>query len=323
MGLQTVSDKLFEYLISNVSGERFESIAKKLFSAAYGDEYVPLGGMHDGGADGYYLSHVYAVKKPNTFFQFSVTDSKLAKDKVVRTIESLRKVERTPKQIIYSTTQNLPKQDILKEHIFNQYDILLVIYDRDRLKQLVNSDANANKLFLEFFAPDIDAVKNSAKSLHGAVNKFVQDPTVFALLDYELKDRFSKDQLKDRILDSLIYWALRDTDPDSGKFLRREEIAQKISTVFPTATSVLAPTLDARLIELSRKVVGGAERVRYHKRQDWFCLPFEMRRQLAERAIEESKLQEDFMDSIKERLKSIAKKALTDDVVNLGAELDI
>ena len=51
MGIQTVSDKLFDYLISNISGEQFESLAKRLFSAIDGDEYVPLGGMHDGGAD--------------------------------------------------------------------------------------------------------------------------------------------------------------------------------------------------------------------------------------------------------------------------------
>jgi hypothetical protein len=231
--IEIVSDKLFEYLISNVSGDHFESLAKRLFGAAYGDEYVPLGGMHDGGADGFYLSRVSGGKKPDTFFQFTVTDSERAKDKVVRTIESLRKVGRTPRQVIYSTTECLPKQDLLVSEIFEEHQVLLVIRDRERLKQLVNSDAKANRAFLEFFAPDIDAVKNSAKGLHGAVNKFVEDPTVFALLDYELKDRFSKDQLHGRILDSLIYWALRDTDPDAGRFLGRAQIAQAIQTVFP------------------------------------------------------------------------------------------
>ena len=164
-------------------------------------------------------------------------------------------------------------------------------------------------------------MKDSTKSLHGAVNQFVQDPTVFAFLDYELKDRFSKDNLHARILDSLIYWTLRDTDPDSGKFLRRSDIVQAIGTVFPTAISVLVPQLDARLQELSRKNVGEAERIRHHKDKDFFCLPFEMRKQLAERAIEESKLQEYFVDSIKKRLISVAKEALVEDAVCLGAEL--
>jgi hypothetical protein len=46
--IQSVSDKLFDYLVSNVSGEQFESLAKKIFGAVYGHEYVPLGGMRDG-----------------------------------------------------------------------------------------------------------------------------------------------------------------------------------------------------------------------------------------------------------------------------------
>ena len=147
MGIQIVNDKLFEYLISNISGDRFESVAKKVFGAAYGDEYVPLGGMHDGGADGFYLPHVFTGKKPDTFFQFSITDSERAKDKVARTIESLRKGGRTPRQVIYSTTENLPKQDILASEIFEEYEVLVVIRDRDRVKQLVNSDVQANILF--------------------------------------------------------------------------------------------------------------------------------------------------------------------------------
>jgi hypothetical protein len=319
--IQIVSDKLFEYLISKVSGDHFETLAKRIFSAAYGDEFVPLGGMHDGGADGFYHMRVSAAKKPNTFFQFSVTDSERAKTKISDTIKSLKKVGRTPRQIIYSTTENLPKQDLLSSEIFEEYEVHLLIRDRERLKQLVNSNVQANSLFLEFFAPDIDALNNSAKTLRGAVNQFVQDPTIFALLDYELKDRFSKDQLHKKILDSLIYWALRDTDPDAGKFLNRSDILHAIKQVFPTAEFLLIPHLNAGLKELSQKSAGEGERVRHHVKDDLFCLPFEMRKKLAERAIEETALQDTFIDSIKRRLASVAKEALSDEAVGLGTEL--
>ena len=323
MGIHVVSDKLFEYLISNVSGDRFESLAKQLFSVSpiYGDEYLPLGGMHDGGADGFYLPRVWAGKKADTFFQFSVTDSERAKDKVVQTIKSLQKVGRTPRHVIYSTTEQLPKQDTLTSEIFEEFEVLLVIRDRERLRQLVNSDVQANRIFLHFFASDIDAVKDSARSLQGAVNQFVQDPTVFAFLDYELKDRFSKDHLQERILDALIYWTLRDTDPDARKFLGRQEIVESIKTVFPSATSVLTPQLNARLKELSHKSAGGEERIRHHRTRDLFCLPFEMRKELAERSIEESTLQDSFIDSVKNRLKSMANESLTENAVCLGTEL--
>lgn len=321
MSISNVTDKLFEYLLSNVSGDRFESLAKRVFGGIHGEEYVPLGGMHDGGADGFYLPHVCVGKKPHTFFQFSVTDSVRAKDKITETIKSLLKAGREPRQVIYSTNESLPKQDLLATELFDEYEVSVVIRDRDRLKQFVNSDPQANRAFLEFFRPDIDAVKDSAKSLHGAVNQFVQDPTVFAFLDYELKERFSKDHLHERILDSLIYWTLRDTDPDAGKFLARGDIAQAISAIFPTATSVLLPQLDSRLAELTRKHIGETERVRHHKNGDLFCLPFDMRKQLAERAIEESKLQELFLDSIKERVKSHSKEPLDKDLLDLAGEI--
>ena len=321
MNLQPISEKLFDYLLSSLSGERFETLAKELYAAEIGDEFVPLGGMHDGGADGFIESRVAEGKKAGVFFQFSVTEAGRAKTKITQTVAALIKAGRNPKQVIYSTTELLPKQDVWIEEIFSEHQVLLTVKDRERLKKTVNSDARANKVFLNFFAADISALKHSAENLHGAVNEFVKDPTVFAFLDYELKDRFSKDILQDRILDSLIYWALRDTDPDANKFLSREAIAETINTVFPTATSVLTPRLDARLGELTKKRLGDEERVRHHKPQNLFCLPFEMRKKLAERALDESRLQDDFIKSIRERLRSFTKIPLTGESEQLGTDL--
>ena len=104
MNSKIVNDTLFNYLIKDISGANFESLAKKLFGLEYGENFVPLGGMHDGGADGFYLANVFSGSKPNTFFQFSVTDTEKAKKKISDTIESLHKVNRDPKQLIYSTS---------------------------------------------------------------------------------------------------------------------------------------------------------------------------------------------------------------------------
>jgi hypothetical protein len=321
MSIHPISEKLFDYLIPSLSGERFEILAKELYAAEIGDAFVPLGGMHDGGADGFLDIRVSEGKKPNVFFQFSVTESGRAKAKIEQTIAALLKAGRDPKQLIYSTTELLPKQDVWVEAVFEKHKVLLTIKDRERLKQTINSDTRANKAFLDFFAADISALRHSAEGLRGAVNQFVNDPTVFAFLDFELKERFSKDHLQDKILDSLVYWALRDTDPDNGRFLGREAIAVAINTMFPTATSVLAPRLDARLAELSKKSMGDMERVRHHKARDLFCLPFEMRKQLAERALDESRLQDDFVESIRQRLKSFAKSPLTNGSEQLGVTL--
>jgi hypothetical protein len=321
MSINPVNDTLFDFLVSNLSGERFESLAKKIFAAEIGEEFVPLGGMHDGGADGFLELRVFHGKKPSTFFQFSKTDKDRAKTKIRQTIEALRKVGREPKQLIYATNELLPKQDILRQELFEDYQVLLTIKDAERLKQIVNSEPHTNNVFLDFFTAEITAVKHSAENLRGSVNEFVKDPTVFAFLDYELKERFAKDHLQDRILDSLIYWALRETDPEAGKLMTRMDIAEAINAVFPTATSVLIPKLKTRLADLSKKDLGGEERIRHHKAKDLFCLPFEMRKRLAERALVESRLQNDFIECVRRRLQALTKKPLSQDSQELGTSL--
>jgi hypothetical protein len=321
MSFNIVNDTLFNYLLTDISGANFELLAKNLFGSEYGEQYIPLGGMHDGGADGFYLPNVYSGEKPNTFFQFSVTDAKKAKDKITDTIKSLIKAGRTPRQLIYSTTEMLPKQDVLASEIFEDYDVLLQIRDREKVKQLVNSNQVANQLFLKTFVGEINAVINSTKNLEGSVNRFVSDPTVFAFLDFELRDKFSKDLLHDKILDSLIYWTLRDTDPDANKFRARQEIIESIKAVTPAAASFLLPRLNHRLEELSQKVAGGDERVRHHRKGDLFCLPFEMRRQLAEWAVEENSLQEEFTYSITSRLRNISSSELNESDLAVGTKI--
>lgn len=321
MSFKIVNDALFNYLLNDISGANFESLAKKLFGSEYGENYVPLGGMHDGGADSFYLPDVYGGQKPNTFFQFSVTDAEKAKTKISKTIDSLKKVGRIPKQLIYSTTELIPKQDVLIGEIFEEYEVLLQVRDRERIKQLINSSPTANKLFLETFAGEINIVVNSAKNLGGSVNNFVNDPTIFAFLDFELKDKSSKDLLHDKILDSLIYWSLRDTDPDAQKFMTRKEIIESIKLVMPAAASFLLPRIDHRLEELSKKKAGEEERVRHHRKTDLFCLPFEMRKQLAERAVEENSLQRQFYLSITDRLKKISSVAPSEAELDLGTRI--
>ena len=301
MAIETVDDKLFRYLMTDLPGDRFESLAKKLYAAELGEEFVPLGGTKDGGADGFLDLHVIIGKKPSTFYQFSTTERSGAEKKIKGTIAALQKAGRSTKQLIYVTNASIPKQDIIRERVFDEQAVLLTVKDADRIQQLVNSDATANKAFWDFFAPEVIALKHSAENLKGSVNEFVQDPTVFAFLDYELKDRFSKDLLQDRVLDSLIYWALRETDPDEGIFMTKEEIHEAIDGVFAEANSVLLPRLAARLEVLSKKQEG-EDRIRHHRKLGKYCLPFDMRKRLAERYLDETQMQEEFNKSIAERL---------------------
>ncbi len=284
MTIRPVADELFAQFMDQVSGAKFENFAKLVMAAEYGDMFLPLGGVHDGGADGLLSATLYEGKKPNTFHQFAATGGERAKSKISRTIEALRKAGRTPTSLIYATSEEVPKQDVIQQEIFEEAGILVTIRDRERIKSVLNKNLEANRAFYSTFAGEIISLSQARADITGAVNEFVQDPTVFVFLNHELRDRSSKDKMLNRVADALIYWSLRETDPDSTpkKLMTYAEISEKIVDVFPTATAQLLPRLNDRLIDLRKKPPSGQERLRHYgaKNSDSYCLPFDMRKEL-------------------------------------------
>lgn len=298
--------------MKDIPGVRFEAFAKLVFEAVYGEHFVPLGGIHDGGADGVMSSYVQEVRgKPNTFIQFSATDDSKAEGKIKDTIIALKKVGREPRQLIYATSEPLPKADQIVSSTFERDSVLVQVRDYERLKGYVNSDVKVNDAFYRSFASDISELATAAKLALPTVSEYANDPTVYVFLNHELRDRFSRDSLNLRVLDALIYWSLRETDPDKNIRLVRSDVSQKICDIFPISKSVLLPNLDSRLKELSRKDSTGAERLRHYRVDDSFCLPFEMRRTLAAEAAEVSVRQDRFREGLGARLAEEAKHSLT------------
>lgn len=322
MKLRAVSDELYRFVMHEIAGARFERFAKRVFGGVFGESFIPLGGIHDGGADGVITSFVQeVVGKPNTFIQFSATDAANARAKIKGTIDALRKVGRDPKQVIYATSEPLPKGDLIVQSLFEAESVLVAVRDYERLKHYVNSDDSANQAFHDEFSPDVDRLAKAASLNLPVISEFAKDPTVYIFLNHELRDRFSRDRLNNRVLDALIYWTLRETDPDKGIRQARDQIATGITNVFPTARSVLIPNLDARLEELSKKDAAGAERLRYYKADDSFCLPYSMRQTLAEEAADANGQQLAFRASIVSRLEEESAKTIKDTVLSTCGEL--
>jgi hypothetical protein len=317
-GHDSLREDLLEYLIGRLSGGRFEEFAKRLFSIEHHEEFVPLGGMHDGGADGLYLPGTAATERPDTFFQFSISGDPA--NKVAATIAALRKAGRDPKKIVYATSQKIPRWDVLADQFHIRFQAMLLVRDLERIKQSIQDSKQLKEFTREFFAAEISDLARQAAGLRGAVNRFVGDPTVFAFLDFELKDRFSRDQLYDRVLDSLIYWALRETDPETGALQSIDQIKAAVTGVFPSARKLLAAKLDVRLDELSKKALGAHHRIRAYKSKGLYCLSLEMREELAARNVAEQTIQDDFRASLKARIGE-SSNALAQHDVQFASEL--
>ena len=179
MALRLVPDDLLLYLMDRVSGSRFEAFAKLVFAIHFGEEFAPLGGIHDGGADGSISSYLQEVKgKPTTFVQFSVTNDGGAKGKIAGTIEALRKAGRDPHQFIYATSRALPKADLITQEVFETYAVMVQVRDFERIKGYINTEGRANHVFYQSFNPEISALSRAADLDLSAVSEFAKDPTM-------------------------------------------------------------------------------------------------------------------------------------------------
>ena len=245
MTIKIASDDLYSYLIGKVSGARFESFAKQLFAFVFEEAFIPMGGIHDGGADGALSSYIQEVGgKINTFIQFTTTAEDGVKTKVYETLKALKKNGRTPRQLIYATSIAIPKSDVITQDVFENHEVMVQFRDYERIKSYINTDSRCNQLFYDFFHSEISSLTSAARQNLSTVNEFATDPTVYVYLNYELKSKHVKNHLNEQVLDALIYWSLRDTDPDQQLLASRGQIHEAISTLFPQAKSVLLPNLN-------------------------------------------------------------------------------
>lgn len=302
MAIRIVNEDLFSHLMGRVAGARFELFAKQIFANEFNETFIPLGGIHDGGADGAISSYIQEVTgKPNTFIQFTTNAEKNVNSKIKDTIESLHKSGRDPKQIIYVTSLPLPKSDAITQDFFAKYSLMLQFRDYERIKSYINSSEKNNNLFYDFFSSEISSLHKAASNSLSVVNEYATDPTVYVYLNYELNTKNIKNHLNEKVLDALIYWSLRDTDPDKGILKSDEYIKSSISELFPQAKSVLIPNVDSRLAILAKKDSAGVERLRFYKGGS-YCLPYEMRTILAAEASAALARQSEFNHSIQQRL---------------------
>jgi hypothetical protein len=181
--------------------------------------------------------------------------------------------------------------------------LVVRVRDWDSVLRLINESETTTKVFDEHFRREIFELTNERAPK--AVNSIdlVSDPSVYAFLQFERSERFSKGGLLAPIVDSLVYWALRETDPEVPRLLSRSDLKVRLALLLPAAASSLLPNVDGRLRVLSTKDGGGNQRVRHYRDADSFCLPHAMRAELATQSVKELALRAELMRSLAERAK--------------------
>jgi hypothetical protein len=274
-----LSDTLTKYLVSTLDGFSFERLVQRLLAARDGEQFVSLGGVKDGGADGFIRSVLEEKTKATSFVQMSIQEDATAK--VRQTVLRLREFGREVKTLSYWTSRKLDV-DVLEEKLSAELDVIVRIRDWDALMRLLNTNERTKQTFLDTFRREIFELSEARQVSTEQGFDVVSDPSVYVFLQVERSGRSANGGLVAPTVDSLIYWSLRETDPDNGIFLSRAEIKSRITSLLPSAAATLIPNVDERLKYLSTRTSDREQRVRHYKNNDSFCLPHVIRISVAE-----------------------------------------
>jgi hypothetical protein len=279
-----IEQKLCEVALGFADGANFEKFAQTFHSAVVGSEFVPLGGIHDGGADGFEERIFNSKSRVTVFLQASITESFSAK--IQQTIERLRTFGREPKQVIFYFSKNVPNHDQIAEKISEKNDLVITIRDQKYISTNINNYPSAISSFSSFIEPSINFLR--VKPLSPLQNLPAEiDRTICAYLSHEVDRRRGQTSLLNSVTDSLVLWSLEGTDPDKQIFRTREEISSAIMKAVPTAKKFLKGVLESRLQELSSKAASRGRLISFHKSANGYCLTFEQRNAISDENIEE------------------------------------
>ena len=308
--MQTVDHKLVEIALERTNGTDFEDFFQAFYPAVAGIEFVPLGGTHDGGGDAFQGEGLFGGK-PGIFYQASTQADHRAK--IRHTVKRLRKVGREPKTVHYCTSRSIDSVDKEEEKLSDELRVAIRIRDRKWINGNINRSPQTVAAFKSYLSPHIAFLNElgSATVIKHSTN--VPARTMCVFLGQEIDRRRGNTELLEAVTDSLILWALEGTNPDTNNFMTRDEIFTKIEEVLPSAKHFIRKVFDHRIELLSSKGNSTGREIRWHKKADKFCLPYETRTVVNEENVEDEFLKLQIMDLYRMR----AREALEDEDTSL------
>ncbi|SKA80793.1 hypothetical protein SAMN06295879_0243 [Agreia bicolorata] len=285
--------------LSSAEGFPFEHFAQELHAHLTGSEFVPTGGTSDGGADGVLAGLYENSTKPTSFFQASIRDD--TEYKIKQTVQRLREVGRDPRTLVYFTSQHVARFDLVEENLSDELDVTIRIRDATFIAAHVNDTAGTQTAFqqhLSHYAAYLQKV-GSTKLIPSSAH--VESPAVFTFLSQQVDRRKGDTTSLHAMIDALILWALEGTDPDAGIFMSRQDVLQRISGELPSVEALVADDLGPRMEELSKK---SNRMLRWHQKEDLFCLPFETRLKIEEENAADVLLRSDVLAGLRARVLS-------------------
>jgi hypothetical protein len=277
MNSGSVNYELAKLALEKVQGNLFERFVNAYFPSLFGVNFIPMGGTHDGGADAFEDQGLWEdSEKPTVFYQASIEQNH--RDKIRKTINRLKEYGRHITQLIYLTSQPIPKLDSEEDDLSTKYGIRIKIREKSYIVSHINDTHGTRAAFHTFLEPTLDYLKHLGSSTDSfSPSIAVNSPTVYVFLRQELERREKqKDSLVNAITDGLILWALEGTDPDHKIFMTPQQIFDKIKETIPASSKLIKTAFNSRLEELRKK----GQSIKWHRKQDNYCLAYSIRKRV-------------------------------------------
>lgn len=271
-----IDSRLTEIAMEYVDGSAFELFFRAFGAEVFGTTFIPLGGIHDGGADAFETDPIYAGR-PTHFYQAS-TEQDYA-SKIRRTVKRLVEFGREARVVTYISSRDIPNSDQEEETLSEELDVTIRIRSRKWIAANINRSPVTQDAFESHLRPFVAFLSDAGGARLLDRPPIPGSASVCVFLGQEVERRRSNSDLLTSIVDSLILWSLSGTDPDKGKLLiiSREEILARIEETFPTAKHFIRGTLGHRLAALASKKNTNGREIRWYKKEDRFALPFATR----------------------------------------------
>lgn len=307
MASLTVNPKLVPIGLAEVDTIGFERFGQAFYGALMGRAFVPLGGMHDGGAEGYLEPELFEDQAARQFLQVSKQEN--YRRKIRETVARIRGFGRQLQSLTYLTSETISNADREEEKLSEDLDCRIRIRDGKYIETQINSSEASIASFNSYILPSISHLLNPGDVSVAPRTKIYGDPTLAVFLRQEVEHRSGNSNLLQSVADALIIWSLSDTDPQAARFMTRDQILVKVEEALPSARHFFRGVIGDRLARLSSKADGAERQIRYYRSQNAYCLPFTTREAIKEENVEDAALRLEVTEVLERRFSRIADES--------------
>lgn len=253
-------------------GFLFERFGQEFLTARLGYKFLSSGGIKDRGIDGLEYTSEFA-EDHKTIFQISI--DKRPETKIKDTIQKLEKNNISFYRITYLTNIQVKNKDEIIDQYMDEKAIVLRIFDASWIADNSNSSTATKTVINSFIKNHLRKYQKPGEGL--IVSDYVTNPSLYVYLMHQIGRNEEIQNLNRNLIETLILFSLRDTDPDQEKFLSSDEISNSVKDLLNFEIEKMESKINKRLKSLSKKP---DKKVNHHTAINKYCLPYETRLQI-------------------------------------------